>query len=129
MARGAGFGDACRVVALAELFDELRAIAEGVGVEVRVESYSGAFPDGQAPRGGLCTVRGKRRIVVDSAAGLGERIAVLGAAIGLLGVDMKGASAQARATVGAHGKRALPGPRPTRPQPLARARRRKVDER
>ena len=116
-------------VELGELFEELREIALRGGVEVRVEGYGGAFPDGKAARGGLCTVRGRRRVVVDSAAGVAERIAVLAEAIGVLGLDLGDASPQARATIGAHARPRpqAPGPRRTRPQPLARTRKRKAD--
>ncbi|MEJ7728169.1 MAG: hypothetical protein WKG00_03055 [Polyangiaceae bacterium] len=114
---------------LLELFEELRGIALRGGVEVRVEGYGGAFPDGRAARGGLCTVRGRQRVVVDSAAGAVERIAVLAEAIGALGLDLGDASPQARATVGAHAraKPRTPGPRRTRPQPLARTKKRKAE--
>jgi hypothetical protein len=114
-------------VELGALFDELKGIALRGGVEVRVEGYGGAFPDGRAARGGLCTVRGRRRVVVDAAAGAVERIAVLAEAIGVLGLDLGDASPQARATIGAHARPRTPGPRRTRPQPLARTKKRKAD--
>jgi hypothetical protein len=67
----------------AEVLRELERLAHRLEVDVRFE----AFDRGATRRGGLCMVRGKRWIVVDSEAPVVEQIAVLESALGQLDLD------------------------------------------
>jgi|ERR1700733_4082491 hypothetical protein len=67
----------------AEVLRELERIAKRIGVEVCFE----AFDRSATGRGGLCKVRGKRRIVVDGGAPVVEQIAVLEASLAKLDLD------------------------------------------
>jgi hypothetical protein len=60
-----------------ELRSQLESVARRLGVAVRFESFEGATPR----RGGLCKVRGERRIVVDAAGTVLEQIATLEGAL------------------------------------------------
>jgi hypothetical protein len=62
----------------ARLLSELETLAERVGVLVRVEPFGGELLEG---RGGLCWVRGKPLVVMDSLLSVTERIATLTAAL------------------------------------------------
>jgi hypothetical protein len=62
----------------ARLLSELETLAERVGVVVRVESFGGELLEG---RGGLCWVRGKPLVVMDSSLSVAERIATLAVAL------------------------------------------------
>lgn len=57
---------------------ELETLAARVGVVVRIEPFGGELLEG---RGGLCWVRGKPLVVMDSSLSVAERIATLAAAL------------------------------------------------
>lgn len=89
---------------LARLFDELVGLAEGAGIGVRVEVLRPAPSDARSKRGGLCTVRGKRFILVDDRGRLPDRIATLVEGLVASGVDFGALDPVVRATLGALGK-------------------------
>jgi len=108
-------------VELTRLLEELTEAARRVGIVVRNEPFAAAFPDGSSARGGLCTVHGKRVIVVDSAAPLPDQIAVL--ASSLARVDLEGIflAPIVRATIGAHRRAPALAEATRAARPLARA--------
>jgi hypothetical protein len=79
----------------AEILHELERIADRMGVKVRFEAFDGSA----SRRGGLCKVRGERRIVVDAGASIVEQIAVLEAALAKLDLDAVFASPLVRARI------------------------------
>ena len=87
---------------LARLLDELTLAAERAGIRVRVESFDPALSDVRRPRGGICTLRGERLILVDGKLPLPERIATVAEA--LSGVDLEHLFLPpiVRATIGAY---------------------------
>jgi hypothetical protein len=106
---------------LARLLDELSRAAERAGVKVRRETFDPNLSDVKRPRGGLCTLRGERLILVDAKLPLPEQIATVAEA--LAGVDLEHLFLPpiVRATIGAYapaagGDAELPPPRP-RPRP------------
>ncbi|MFT3764399.1 MAG: hypothetical protein QM820_02600 [Minicystis sp.] len=106
---------------LPRLFDELTRAAERAGIRVRSEIFDPNLSDVKRPRGGLCTLRGERIILVDAKLPLPERIATVAEA--LAGVDLEHVFMPpiVRATIGAYAPvspgapspRDLPRPRPT----------------
>lgn len=72
---------------LARLFDELVHAAERAGARVRIETFDAALSDVKRPRGGLCTLRGQRLILVDAKLPLPERIATMAEALGELDLE------------------------------------------
>jgi hypothetical protein len=82
----------------AEVLRELERLAHRLGVDVRFE----AFDRGATGRGGLCKVRGKRRIVVDAGAPVVEQMAVLEAALGQLDLEAVFAPPLIRARIERH---------------------------
>lgn len=105
---------------LSRLFDELSLAAEHAGIRVRSEVFDPNLSDVKRPRGGLCTLRGERIILVDAKLPLPERIATVAEA--LAGVDLEAVflSPLVRATIGAY---APPIPRPRPALRLVRGRR------
>ena len=87
---------------LARLLDELTRAAERAGVQVRTEAFDPNLSDVKRPRGGLCTLRGARLILVDAKLPLPEQIATI--AEGLAGVDLEHLFLPpiVRATIGAY---------------------------
>ena len=87
---------------LARLLDELTLAAERAGIKVRVETFDPKLSDVKRPRGGLCTLRGDRLILVDAKLPLPERIATIAEA--LAGVDLEHLflTPIVRATIGAY---------------------------
>lgn len=69
-----------------EAVKALTALAEAVGVEVRVEPFELRQLAG---KGGLCRIRGRRVILVDAALGALERAGVIGQALGSLRLDLE----------------------------------------
>lgn len=102
---------------LSRLLAELTAVAERAGLAVRSERLVAV-----ARRGGLCTVRGRRTLLVDASAPLPDQIAVIAAALATLDLDDRELHPVVRATIGAHRRGA--GPADARPRPRARARKR-----
>jgi hypothetical protein len=100
---------------LPRLFDELAMAAERAGIRVRSETFDPNLSDVKRPRGGLCTLRGERIILVDAKLPLPERIATVAEA--LAGVDMENVFMPpiVRATIGAYAPvtapREMPPPR------------------
>jgi hypothetical protein len=87
---------------LARLLDELTRAAERAGVHVRTETFDPNLSDVRRPRGGICTLRGARLILVDAKLPLPERIATIAEA--LAGVDLEHLFLPpiVRATIGAY---------------------------
>ena len=105
---------------LARLLDELTRAAERAGVRVRVEAFDPNLSDVKRPRGGLCTLRSERLILVDAKLPLPEQIATLAEA--LAGVDLEHLFLPpvVRATIGAYapvGRGGEERPRPPRARP------------
>ena len=116
---------------LVRLLEELTLAARKVGIEVRTERFDAAFPDGRSARGGLCTLRGRRVIVVDQSAPLPDRIAIVAGALGRIDLEGVYLAPIVRATIGTHTRSApAPAPAPAKapatPRPLARARKREA---
>lgn len=115
---------------LERLLDELTRAAERAGIRVRHETFDPNLSDVRRPRGGLCTLRGERLILVDDKLPLPERIATIAEA--LAGVDLEHLFLPpiVRATIGAYApvRRGLEGdpprPRPRPPVKLVRGNRR-----
>jgi hypothetical protein len=108
---------------LARLFEELAKAARRSGIDVRVEPFDPGLSDERRPRGGLCTVFGKRIILVDARAALPDRIAMIAAALATVDLDHLFLPPIVRATIGAYQHEA-PAPRVTSapdPMPIARA--------
>jgi hypothetical protein len=64
---------------------ELSALAKKAGIEVRIEPFFGGEGSALkqlAGKGGLCRIRGRRVILVDSALGPLEQAGVIGQALG-----------------------------------------------
>src|SRR3954464_11604381 len=123
---------------LERLLEELTRAAERAGIQVRTEVFDPNLSDVRRPRGGLCTLRGARLILVDAKLPLPERIATVAAALAEVDLDHLFLPPIVRATIGAYAQSSLgdeatlPPPRraandgaaPARmPLPLARARR------
>ncbi len=87
---------------LARLLDELTRAAERAGIRVRAETFDPNLSDVKRPRGGLCTLRGERLILVDAKLPLPEQIATVAEA--LAGVDLEHLFLPpiVRATIGAY---------------------------
>jgi hypothetical protein len=116
---------------LSRLFEELVKTARRCGIDVRIEPFAPGLSDERRPRGGLCTVFGKRIILVDSKAALPDRIAMVAAALATVDLDHLFLPPIVRATIGAYQHEAtaptvLAAPDP---QPIARARWRDEDGR
>jgi hypothetical protein len=103
---------------LPRLFDELTRAAERAGIRVRSEVFDPNLSDVKRPRGGLCTLRGERLILVDAKLPLPERIATVAEA--LAGVDLENVFMPpvVRATIGAYAP--VPDRPPTRTKPALR---------
>jgi hypothetical protein len=105
------------------LLDELALAARRLGVEVRFDAFDQGLREARVPRGSLCTVRGRRVVLIDVEAPVPDRIALLAAALAELDVDAIYLTPVARATIQLYQRS------PTRasglvPQPLARGKRR-----
>lgn len=98
---------------LSRLLDELTLAANKVGIAVRMESFDPHLSDARNPRGGLCTVLGRRIILVDAKASLPDRIATLAAALARVDLDSVFLPPIVRATIGAH----APSTRPRKAAP------------
>ena len=104
---------------LARLLDELTRAAERAGVQVRSEAFDPNLSDVRRPRGGICTLRGARLILVDAKLPLPEQIATIAEA--LAGVDLEHLFLPpiVRATIGAYAPVAAPTEEQRlRPRPL-----------
>lgn len=124
---------------LGRLLDELIRAAERAGIQVRTEVFDPNLSDIKRPRGGLCTLRGARIILVDAKLPLPERIATIAAALAEVDLDHLFLPPIVRATIGAYAEAPRPdddwlpparaaandgAPPPREPLPLARTRRR-----
>ncbi|WP_129350194.1 hypothetical protein [Sorangium cellulosum] len=98
---------------LSRLLDELTLAARRVGIAVRMEAFDPHLSDARNPRGGLCTVLGKRLILVDANASLPDRIATVAAALARVDLESVYLPPIVRATIGAHAR----GARPRAPAP------------
>jgi hypothetical protein len=87
---------------LSRLFEELTLAAERAGIRVRVEAFDPNLSDARRPRGGLCTLRGEKILLVDANLALPDRIATVAGA--LAGVDLEHIylAPIVRATIGAY---------------------------
>jgi hypothetical protein len=68
----------------AEVLRELEKLAASLGIDVRFDSWDARVLE---TRGGLCTLRGKSMIVVDSALPLLDKIAVLSEALSMFDLE------------------------------------------
>lgn len=89
-------------VELSRLLDELTRAAAKVGVAVRTEAFDPHLSDARRPRGGLCTVLGRRLILVDVNASLPDRIATVATALGQVDLEAIYLPPIVRATIGAY---------------------------
>lgn len=87
---------------LGRLFDELTHAAERAGIRVRAEPFDPNLSDVKRPRGGLCTLRGAKIILIDAKLPLPERIATLAAALAEVDLDHLFLPPIVRATIGAY---------------------------
>ena len=87
---------------LGQLYQELCAAARKLGVEVRAEAFDPGLSDASRPRGGLCTIRGRRLILVDSRGSLPDRVATVAAALSQLDLEGVYLPPIVRATIGAY---------------------------
>ncbi len=102
---------------LARLLDELTRAAERGGVRVRVEAFDPNLSDVKRPRGGLCTLRGERIILVDAKLPLPERIATVAEALARVDLEHLFLPPIVRATIGADAP--VGGDDADRPRPKA----------
>ncbi len=72
---------------LARLYQELAALLERLDVPVRCEAFDSRLFGDLATRGGLCTLHGKRVVLVDARQALVERVAVLAQAAARLDTE------------------------------------------
>jgi hypothetical protein len=100
---------------LAQLYDELAHAAAKVGVEVREELFEAGLREARVPRGGLCTVHGRRVILVDSGEPLPDRIAMLAAALAEVDLDAVYVAPAVRATIALYRR----GPKDSAAEPVA----------
>lgn len=100
----------------AEVVRELVALAEMVGIEVRIEAF-GLRPI--AGKGGLCRIRDRQVILVDAALRPVEQAGVIGQALGTVDLGEVAVPGELRPFLrtGHAGVKAL-----VRPRPLARGR-------
>lgn len=106
---------------LPRLFDELTRAAERAGIRVRSEAFDPNLSDVKRPRGGLCTLRGERIILVDAKLPLPERIATVAEALAGVDLDNVFMPPVVRATIGAYAPvPSADAPPPPRPKPALR---------
>jgi hypothetical protein len=84
---------------LATLLDELVRVAERLGLEVRSEPLEPKLEGRDHGRGGLCVVRGRRVVLLDSRAPVPDRIAVLAGVLAALDVESLHMAPLVRATI------------------------------
>ena len=107
---------------LARLLDELVRAAERAGIRVRAETFDPNLSDVKRPRGGLCTLRGERIILVDAKLPLPERIATIAEALASVDLEHIFMPPVVRATIGAYApgseekRPPTPTPPPSRPR-------------
>jgi hypothetical protein len=87
---------------LARLYDELSRAARRVGADVRAEAFEPGLREASVPRGGLCVVHGKKLLLVDAAAALPERVAMLARGLAELDLDHIYLTPRVRATIALH---------------------------
>jgi hypothetical protein len=107
---------------LTRLLDELVRAAERTGIRVRMESFDPNLSDAKRPRGGLCTLHGKRLILVDAKLPLPEQIATIAEALASVDLEHLFLPPIVRATIGAYAPAGGDAPRPTTPKPPIKAR-------
>ena len=103
------------------LFAALTDAARRVGVTLREDAMDPALPTTRGVRGGLCTIRGTRVIVIDASSPLPDRIAAVATGLGALDLEGIFLPPIVRATIGAY-RRGEPARAPVAPRPLARTR-------
>jgi hypothetical protein len=99
-------------VELLRLLDELTRAAAKVGVAVRTEPFDPHLSDARRPRGGLCTVLGRRIILVDAAASLPDQIATVAGALAQVDLEAVYLPPIVRATIGAYSRAGSDGTSP-----------------
>jgi hypothetical protein len=87
---------------LERLLDELTRAAERAGIAVRFEPFDPNLSDTKNPRGGLCTVHGRRLILIDAKLSLPDRIATIAASLAGVDLDHLYLPPVVRATIGAY---------------------------
>jgi hypothetical protein len=104
---------------LGRLYAELVQAAGKIGLELREEPFETGLSEARVPRGGLCTVRGARVILVDTNAALPDRVAMLAVALSEVDLDAVYLPPIVRATVALHRRQAASLTEPSA-RPLAR---------
>lgn len=87
---------------LSRLLEELTRAAERAGIKVRSEVFDPNLSDVKRPRGGLCTLRGARLLLIDAKLPLPERIAIVAEALAAVDLDHLFLPPIVRATIGAY---------------------------
>lgn len=95
---------------LATLLDELSRVAERLELEVRSEPLEPRLEGRDYGRGGLCVLRGRRVILLDSRAPLPDRIAVLAGVLASFDVEPLHMPPLVRATIDRGGVALAPHP-------------------
>ena len=89
---------------LERLFEELGCAAERAGVHVRQARFDDNLSDVRRPRGGLCTLRGDRLILVDAKLPSAERVGIVAEALARIDLAHQVLAPDVRATIAAHAK-------------------------
>jgi hypothetical protein len=100
-----------------QLLQELTHVADRLGIKVRFEALSSGVDLASSSKGGLCTLRGVRLLVVDSRLGVEEQVGVVAEALATCNLESMYMPPAVRARVRRRNVPVRPLPRP-----LARAR-------
>ena len=100
-----------------QLLQELTTVADRLGIQVRFEALSPAVDLASSSKGGLCTLRGVRLLIVDARLGVEEQVGVVAEALATCDLESMYMPPAVRARVRRRNVPVRPLPRP-----LARAR-------
>jgi hypothetical protein len=100
-----------------QLLQELTTVADRLGIQVRFEALSPGVDMASSSKGGLCTLRGVRLLVVDARLGVEEQVGVVAEALATCDLESMYMPPAVRARVRRRNVPVRPLPRP-----LARAR-------
>lgn len=99
---------------LTRVYAELEALLTRFQIEVRAESFDPRLFGDLTSRGGLCTIRGQRAVLVDRNAPLVDRVAVLARAASQLDTESVYVTPAVRQVIASHRQEPLPDVRPLR---------------